>query len=545
MIQETIKTDILVIGGGLAGVFAAIKARETGAEKVTVVSKGKLGKDSVSTFAAGVFRVCCPEDDRDLLFKKFALSEGLGGGLYHEGWLNACLDESYDRVLDMDRWGVEWEKTKEGKYERTEARWKLLMCMFHGPQMMEAIAKKVNQSGVEIVGHTMITDLLTENGEFGGRVIGALGFDVRTGKLRIIRAKATILAAGGCGFKARFAGHKFQTGDAYAMAYRAGAELGGFELGEILQNTGTDFDTHGLNMFIALGGKFINAAGERFILEYDPEFGDYATMARVAESSAMEVRGGKGPIYLDMTHFTPGDVSKLKTVLPIPVKIMERASILVGDKIVKKMEWAPAFYGTIACGGGLIANTYCETSLAGLYACGDAMWRPQSLPRALDGAAVSGARAGRFAAEYSRQVKEAEVDKQQECNLEKSILAPLEKEDGIDPDQIIIGVQEALLPYEVTVIARGDRLERAIETITRISEDETMLLFASDPHYLRLANESRNMVLIAEMYLKSRLMRQESRDSCMREDYPYTDNIAWVKWTRLKQHNPWVAGLIF
>ena len=106
---ERIETDILVIGGGLAGSFAAIKAREAGIDKVTLVSKGKLGKDSISSFAAGVYRALFPEDNREEWFQNIALSEGLGAGLYNEDWLNVWLDESYDVLSDMDKWGVIWE----------------------------------------------------------------------------------------------------------------------------------------------------------------------------------------------------------------------------------------------------------------------------------------------------------------------------------------------------------------------------------------------------------------------------------------------------
>lgn len=535
--MSEIETDVLIIGGGLAGAFAAIKAKESGCRRVTLVSKGKLGKDSVSTFAAGVFQSYEPEEDKDTLFKEFALSGWYGGGLYEEEWLKVALDEAYERQLEMDKWGVEWEKTPDGKFERKEMRWKLKKCMFHGPQMMVAMARKVMDVGVEVIGHTMVIDLLTDRGKTGERVIGAVGFDVRSGEFKVFKAKSTVLAAGGCGFKARFSGHKFQTGESCAAAYRAGGELGGFEIGEIFLTTATDFDTHGLNMFIGLGGKFVNAKGERFMLEYDPELGDRASMARVSESSAMEVRSGRGPIYLDMTHFTPENVRKLRLILPIPVKIMERAGVIIGDKIVKKMEWTPAFYGTIAAGGGIRANIRCETTLEGLYACGDSMMRRLHDPKALHGAAVTGARAGRFSAEYAGKADEPRIDEGQVRNLKKRAFGPLEREDGIEPDHVIIGIQEALIPYEVSVISRGDRLEKAIEEVERIREEEVPLLYAADPHYLRLANEAKSMVLVAEMYLRSRLLRKESRDSCAREDYPYTDNINWLKWTVLKQEN--------
>ena len=80
-------------------------------------------------------------------------------------------------------------------------------------------------------------------------------------------------------------------------------------------------------------------------------------------------------------------------------------------------------------------------------------------------------------------------------------------------------------------------MEKAIKEIERIRDEEVPLLYASDVHYLRLANEVKNMVLVAEMYLRSRLLREESRDSYLREDFPHTDNINWLKWTVLKKEN--------
>jgi succinate dehydrogenase/fumarate reductase flavoprotein subunit len=532
---ETLECDVLVIGGGLAGATAAIKAKESGAEKVTMVSKGKLGKDSISTFAAGVFQPAFPEDDRETLLKLYASGEAWGSGLCDEDWLKIYLRESFDRVLDMDRWGVEWEKTPGGQLERLEGRWKLPMALFKGPQMMEAVAKKVAQMGIDVVGHTMITDLVTEKGEPGGRVTGAFGFGVRTADLRIFKAKATVLAAGGCAFKGRYVGHCAQTGDACGMAYRAGCRLGRFEIGDILHMTPTTMDIQGLNMYVGLGGRFVNSRGERFMKEYDPELADSASMARVAEASAMEVRAGRGPIYLDMAHFDADRVRKLKRVLPLPAKIMERAGVLVGDRLVRKVEWAPTFFGTVAAGGGVIANTNCETSVAGLYACGDAMARPKHFPKALVGAAVTGSRAGISAANYARGTDAAEPDRRQLKDLHASLLKPFERRQGIDADHLIIKLQEVLLPYEITVISRGDRLEKAIAEVERIREDAVPLLHAPDAHFLRLAHEVKNMVAVAEMYLRSRLLREESRDGALREDFPYTDNIHWLKWSTLQE----------
>jgi len=533
---ERFETDVLVIGGGLAGTFAAIKAMEAGSGKVTLVSKGKLGKDSVSAFAAGAFTIIFPEDDRDQLLKVWCLAEAYGEGIYDEAWFNVWSEENYDRVLDMEKYGVEWEKTPDGKFERKTGRMGKTSGMFKGPQMMAAMAKKVRDSDVEIIGHTMVTDLLTEHGKPGERVTGALGFDVRTGELRIFKAGATVLAAGGCSSKSRGPCYRFQTGESCAMAYRAGATLGRFEVGDRLYFTTTEFDMQGLLLFIALGGRFVNAKGERFMNEYAPELKDFASLSRISTASAMEVRAGRGPIYLDMTHFTLKDIEKMRRVIPIPIRMLERAGVLIKDKITRQMECAPVFSGCISSGGGAVVNTKCETSLPGLFACGDAMSRAPHFV-ALPAAAISGARAGKFAAEYAGDAREPEIDEEQLERHKIFAFSPMDREDGIEPDHIIIGILEAILPYEVTVISSGDRLEKAISEVERIRDEEVPMLYASDPHYLRLANEVMSIVLVVEMCLKSRLLRKESREGCVREDYPYTDNINWLKNTMLKQEN--------
>jgi succinate dehydrogenase/fumarate reductase flavoprotein subunit len=249
---------------------------------------------------------------------------------------------------------------------------------------------------------------------------------------------------------------------------------------------------------------------------------------------AMEVRAGRCPIFLDMTHFTPEDVKKIRTVLPIPSCMMERAGVLSGDRIVKKIEWQPAVWGTTALGGGVVVDTRCETSLPGLFACGDSIARPMSKPSALPGAAVTGARAGEFGANYAENARDPEIEEGQLKNLRNFAFSPLERTDGIEPDHLILKIQEALFPYEVTVITRGERLQKAVAEIEKIRDEEVPLVFAWDAHYLRLANEVKSMVLVAEMFLKSRLLRKESRNTYLREDFPETDNVNWLKNTRLK-----------
>ena len=534
MAMKSIETEILVLGGGLAGAFAAIKAKEAGAKEVMLVAKGKLGTDSIATQAAGMYAMATPEDDRDELFKRAALTDDYGAGLCDQEWLEVALEEEYAMAIEMEKYGVEWEKTSDGKFERKFMRSGFGMAaMFHGTQLMEAMARKVIRSDVIVFGHTMITGLLTEHGAPGNRVIGAVGFNDRTGEFREFRAKSIILAIGGCTFKTRQPGSHIQSGEAFAMAYESGAKLGRFAESEGLYVCPSYCDTQGMNVFIGLDGRFVNADGEQFMQEYEPQHGEHASLGTIAGAMAIEVRAGRGPIYLDMTHFTSEDVKKLRVVIPHATLRLERAGIIVGDRILKKMEYTPFFTGICCEGGGVINNLKCETSLPGLYACGDSMAQSRVPPNALPGAAISGARAGRFATEYAKGAEEPKIDEGQVEELRKATFAPLERERGIKPDHVIIGINEVLLHPEVTIISRGDRLKKAIGEIERIRDEEVPLLYASDPHYLRIANETKASVLVAEMYLRSRLLREDSRNLFLREDFPYTDNVNWLKWTML------------
>lgn len=536
------KTDVLIIGGGIGGAFAAIKAKEAGVEKVMLLSKGKLGMDGASTFGAGVYYAVAPEDKREDVFKRRPIAERYGapalyagGALFDEEWLNIAYVESYERLCEMDKWGVGVVKGPDGKFHRRMTRGNEMVYQIPGPKTMEAMARKVLSSGVDVTGNVMITGLLTAEGKPGDRVIGAVGFDVRTGEFKSYEAKSVVLATGGCGFKSTWSGHRNLTGDGLAAAYHAGAVLSGFESGNLIV-PGVEYDIMGQNPLVGFGAHWVNRRGERYMLEYDPECEDRAPTARLSEATVFEILAGRGPIYIDISHFTSSDIEKFKVLYPLTVAMLERGGIIVGNKVVKKVEVEPAFVGTFnSTGGGLRVNTSCETSLPGLYALGDAMKRYLHNPVAISGAAITGARAGKAAAAYANSATSAKVSEEQMASMKRSIFSALDRRDGVDPEHVIQELYEILLPYDVSIIAREEKLKAAINKLEVIKKEELPHLYALDPHGLRLALETRNMCLVAEMFLRSRLMRQESRETCLREDFPYVDNENWLKWTCLQQ----------
>jgi succinate dehydrogenase/fumarate reductase flavoprotein subunit len=513
--------DVLVIGGGLSGAFASIKAREAGAANVVQVDKASMGRSGCSAFGAGVIRTFFPdEDDRDKAIHESVVRARF---LSDQERLEQHLDDCYDRIREMDRFGVQFEKTPDGKFERILARGVYPRVMFQGGyRMMESMRKAAIDKGVKIVDRVMVTDLLTD----GGRAAGAIGFSTESGQVHEFHARSVVLATGRGFMKGRRPGHRNVTGDGLAAAYRAGVMLAGLD--SAVPNTGpAAYDIGpGNNMYMGAGGLLVNADGQRFAGIYDPDLKERTELGILSVACAIEARRGRTPLYLDLTGVEPEKVQRMKRVIPLPLMMYERAGVVAGDRFVKKIEWV--IEGP-SCNGGLLVNSRYETSLPGLFACGDTM--PAVGPEgqtALPGAMTSGARAGQYAAAHSMEAPPPKISREQAAGARERMFAPLKRKDGIEPDQVLVSLQEVLIPYDILVLRHEKRLKAALQQVEDICDGQAPLLQAYDPHYLRMAHEAGNIALVARMMLESALYRKESRES-LREDYPYLDNVDWVK----------------
>jgi len=534
------QAEVLVIGGGLAGAFAALKAKEAGCEKVVLVEKGSFGNTGCSSFAAGVLNPFIPEEDEyDSWFETWVRQNDY---LIDQDILRVYLEEAHVGVREMDRWGVQFVK-KDGKLERLVGRGAdpskpvtkgTKGVMFRGgSQMMGAVVRQVVGKGVEVVNRVMLTDLLTS----GDRVAGAVGFDTRSGDVLIFNAGATVLATGGLAFKDGYHATKNLTGDGHAMAYRAGVELMSYEF--MPQHLMTrDLDILGFNMFVGQGARFTNGLGERFLAEYDPILAERTSIGKLALAVTLEHEAGRGPVYLDMTHFATEQVRRLREVLPLFALIADRAGVMVGDRVAEKLELLPCLYGNVSRGGGVrVLNDRFETSLPGLYVAGPGAASPRA-GSALTECPVSGARAGRSAARFAKADGSPVVGAEQVKEMVAWALEPLRKKDGIEPDVVVTCLQEAILPSRIVALLDEEKIQVALREIERLRTVELPRLFAYDAHYLRMANEARNMVLCTELWLRCASVRKESRPEpgFWREDYPYVDNVDWLAWTTVKKN---------
>lgn len=439
--------DVLVIGGGLAGAWAAIKAKEL-VDRVILVDKAKVSKSGCSTFAAGVMLAPRPEDDIEVWMKELVER---GEYLNDQEWVEVVLKEQPAIIEELDRWGVPFEKDDNGNIARTVGRGheNTRILMFHGPKFMAVMRQQLLRRKVQLVERVMITDLLTSDSKHPtrGMISGAIGFHGRSGKLQVFNAKAVILSAGGIWGKARaFTGNL--TGDGLAMGFRAGVELQGMEY--IHTQSGwffeRKFNAQGLNMFQSNGAHIVNRLGERFMEKYEPVLKERARVDEMSLIFAKEGVEGRGPIYLDMTHFSQETWEKIRRVVPTGMRIFDEAGI---EPWKQKIRFDIGAGAVSNRAGGIKHNLFCETNLPGLYTAGQEGGYPPHGTFAVGGlnlatCCVGGRRAGEYAARFSRQRGEVESDPGQVEELRQAAFSPLQVKEGVTPDDIDRNIAELI-----------------------------------------------------------------------------------------------------
>ena len=518
--ENRLEADVLVVGGGIAGCFAAIKAREQGAE-VILVDKGFIGKSGQTPYARG-FMAFNPDWGHKLDVWMDYINK-TSEYINNRYWAEITITESYARYQDLVSWGVRFKKGKDGQPIRHPAP----------PGVTESIEiddktrgeyalilrKQVLKSGVKILDRITVTELLEQD----GRIVGAVGMPLDSYDLYTFIAKATILCAGGCGFKPdKYPPIVQLTGDGEAMAYRAGAEILGKEF----------VDTHSSRMDTPIGipnmlgrnkevpddlkvlvgpgrGKpEINAEGDK-IPDRPAEASHYFYTYLERE---FEAHAGRAPIY---------------TSTPTGNK-----EVVGGACLGMSLRKADGIWP---------ADTNCGSSLPGLYAAGDALGNMQNgavyalSGSAIAGGAVTGTIAGVAAAKEALQMGKLSVDEKEIARAKQVVFAPKERQGGFSPRWVTQLLQNTMMPYFILYIKKADRLQATLTIVEFMQEHLVPKLFARDSHELRLAHETKSMVLSAEMRLRSALFRTESRGNHYREDYPRRDDPNWLAWIKIEE----------
>ena len=227
MVERVVETDVLVIGGGMAGCFAAIKAKEKGVD-VTLVDKGYVSKSGQSPFA-GTFVVFNPEWGHNLDAWMNQITTA-GEYLNNHEWTETVFKDSYARYQDLLSYGVKCirRERRPPPDSRARARPSRGVSEAVGVEEIkhsEALRKQVLKCGVKIMDRIMITDLIKQDGQ----VVGAMGIPLNNYDIYVFKAKATVICAGAGGFKSAGWPIRELTADGHVMAYRVGAEITGKE----------------------------------------------------------------------------------------------------------------------------------------------------------------------------------------------------------------------------------------------------------------------------------------------------------------------------
>ncbi len=527
---HVVESDLLIIGGGSAGLWAAKRFTELMPEKkVVIVDKGPKEWGGLMSMAGGDFDAVMPGDDLDAWLEDFIY---YFDGLCDQEQIEEILRRSHERLEDYQRYGCEFFRKEDGTLKSIPQRGLPHVKLYPaklvgrgGEDMVRSLVRQLRKTNLTSLGRIVVTDLLKKN----GRVVGAVGFDSISGDFYRFRAQAVIAATGVGGWKTSY-GKNTPTGEGVEMVWNAGARLKDFEFSRVW-NMPRYFGWEGQTKLIPLGARFVNAKGEPFMEKYSPVLGVNTDPHFITIAMAMEIRAGRGPIYFDISRINPDDLILLKPQNGWQLMNYEKLCRLGMDLFRDNTEWLPQM--TISY-GGMEAGIKGTTNLEGLFAAGTARSTEPGVYAggfALMSTSVTGHLAGEGAAEFlasAAPVEDDAVDEDIDA-LAEAVYAPLGRE-GLAPHDVLRKIQTAMFPYDVSILKTETSLQRALDEITRIREEEVPNMAAADPHYLLKLREVRGMALVSELYLRASLERRESRAGHFREDYPHRaeDGLAWI-----------------
>lgn len=483
------ETDVLVIGGGIAGIFAAVSAARRGA-RTLIVDKGWVGFSGMSIWA-DTFCVFDEKEGHDAEQWHRAVAMN-GDYVNNRDYLDMLIEDSAARWRDLNDWGA--IGTDKFGY---------------------ALRKQIKAHKIKTIDRTMLTDLLVEN----GRAVGAIGFSLDQPECVAVTARAVAMCSGAGGYKPHGFPISNMTFDGDAMAYRAGLAIRGKEFSDThLANAAHPGYSWGIGDIkwgpgiVKTGAPRMPSPGEKKGLSLEPYFLAHEGKAPIMMSPPMG--GPQGP------H--PG--FKYKGKHPGPQEMVGGGST---GMAVHKAE------------GIVPADSNCGTHMPGLFAAGDALssmlcgGRYSGIGFSFSGSAVQGFRAGEVAADFALEASPVKIEKRKIKDKARDIFSPLARTKGFTPRWVTHMLQAAMFPYYILYVKRGDRLKGALANIEFLRDNCTQKMYARDLHELRLVHETRNMVLNAEMKLRASLYRRESRGMHYREDYPARDDEGFLGWVHV------------
>ncbi|MFC1941436.1 FAD-dependent oxidoreductase [Chloroflexota bacterium] len=526
---SSLETDVLVIGTGGAGLRAAIEASNSGA-RVLIVSKGDFPSGCTSISMGGMLAAFDKEDSIDCHFQ-----DTLHAGEYlnDQKLVRLLVTQARETTRDLEQFGTEFIK-KDDHYKpfpltgSSVPRGIVTREPYHGGYV-KGLVKEVEKLGIHTLPNVMIVDLLKEKNV----VVGAVGLELERDSILVIKAKVVILATGGAGNLYSLTTNPADvTGDGYALAYKAGAQLQDMEFvqsrvcmiyPEALRGIPPPAD--GL---VTLGGRFYNGLCERYMRKYYPEKLELVTRAQMAICAQKEIQAGRhtphGGMFGDLSSVPKKELDRFE-------KFMKACAAERFNPTWQPYEWAPGAHHFM---GGVIINEKGETTIPGLYAAGEVVSGIHGANRlagnALTETQVFGVIAGKYAAKRALSVSSTPVSPSQIDIVRNHIVEIFERDKGLDPVEVKNELIEIMSRY-VGVIRNEDGLRKATQMLDKIKENKIgNLCLTGERSFKKLANllEVENLVIVGKLVTLGAMLRQETRGAHNREDYPELDE-SWSK----------------
>jgi succinate dehydrogenase/fumarate reductase flavoprotein subunit len=520
-----IEADILIIGGGSAGIMAAIRAKKMNPDQTVVIfEKGEIkysgciarGMDALNIVALP--GIATPE--------LYVESNSLAcEGIMDEPVNYRMAERSWDVMRRLEKWGVCFPVDENGQYDVLQVHPKGKFCVtMKEPELKTILAKRALDMGVKVVNRTMAVDLLKTD----GRLSGAIGMNVRSGELLICKAKAVILSAGGT---ARFGlpnnGNLYgvydfpgNTGDGYCLAYNAGAELSGFEY-TLIYYIAKDINAPLLYITLTRGAHLLTAYGEH-------REKDHPSIKSMFQDHLQE----KGPLRISMSHLPEEKIREIEELIftterPSCERFYKGRGI---DFRSGEVELWPT--EVFLCGGhgltGVRINENGETGILGLYAAGDTSLCARGH---LSGAFVYGEICAERATVYADQNEFAAPDTGQIDAFLAARDARLSQNNNRVPiEEFEYKVRRIINDY-IRPPKNEFKLNRALWWMDRFREELTTMVAVRDIHDLFKVYEVENIIQCATLSAVASKERTESRWGPWhyRSDYPESNDDKWLK----------------
>jgi succinate dehydrogenase/fumarate reductase flavoprotein subunit len=524
--KKEIETEVLCIGGGIAGLMAAIRASECGS-RVLVVEKANTLYSGSGAMGNDHFMCYIPEvhgPNIEPIIDEF--QRGQQEGLRDRPFIREWLGRSYDIVKLWDRWGIPMRY--KGQYEfagHALPGHPFMNLHYAGADQKKILTEQALRRKVEILNRVMCFNLLYERGE----VCGAIGMNTREDEISVIRSKSVVMGTGSVMrlYPASTPAWMFNTrlsptcvGDGRVMAYRAGAELASMEIP--LMRCGPKYFARAGKATWA--GVLRDPSGKPvgpFVTKPDNKYGD--PVVDIYQDVFVDYkRSGRGPVYMDCDGLSDEELEYMlhwmKNEGNVPLlNSLEEEGIDIRKNPIEFWTYEYELFPR----GGIHYNERSETSISGLFAAGDEFFG------GISGAAVFGWIAGENSATYAKAhdfVRTHGFETQLEEN--ESLLTQLRnRRVGPDWKEANIALQQIMWDYGGLV--RSETLmEAGLRALLRLKEKAHRSLIARNSHELMRCLEVLNMIEIGELVFATARERKETRGKHIRTDYPFTNPIS-------------------